>query len=87
MDHPTIFSQLTELFRDVFVDSALVLTPDATADDIPGWDSMTHITLVAAAEYRFGLKFRIVEIEELTNVGDFVSLIERKTCDARDQIK
>lgn len=79
MTQAEILTQLTELFRDVFDDPALVLTPETTAQDVPGWDSMAHITIVVEAEQRFGIKFRTSEVEVLHNVGDFAALIAART--------
>jgi acyl carrier protein len=79
MEHAAILSGLTDLFREILDDDRLVLTADTSAADVPGWDSMNHITIVVEAERRFGVKFRTSEIEELHNVGEFVALIEKKT--------
>jgi acyl carrier protein len=79
MDHAAILAGLTDLFREIFDDDRLVLAPDTAAADVPGWDSMNHITIVVEAERRFGVKFRTSEIEELHNVGEFITLIEQKT--------
>ena len=74
-----ILAQLTEIFRVVLDDDAIVLNPLTTAADIPAWDSMNHITIVVEAERHFGIKIRTAEIEELHNVGDFMNLIAAKT--------
>ena len=76
---PTILGALTTLFRDVFDDPDLVLTPETVAEDVEGWDSAAHVALVVEVERSFGIKFRTAEIEELRNVGDFASLIAQKT--------
>lgn len=73
-----VMSELTELFRDLFDEEALVLTSETTADQIDGWDSQMHVMLIVAAEQRFGVKFRTAELESLRNVGQFVQLIESK---------
>ncbi|MFT4113453.1 acyl carrier protein [Silvibacterium sp.] len=73
-----IYSQLTEIFRDLFDDESIVLTPETTATDIPGWDSFNHINLLVAAEVRFGIKFKTAETESLRNVGHLVEIIETK---------
>jgi acyl carrier protein len=78
MDHDAILAGLTVIFREVLDDEALVLTDATTAEDVEGWDSMTHITIVVEAEQRFHVKFGTAEIEELKNVGDFVALIGKK---------
>jgi acyl carrier protein len=79
MDRAAILAKLTELFREIFDDETLILTPETTADDVPGWDSMNHITIVVETERRFGVKFNTAEIEELKNIGEFIALIEKKT--------
>jgi acyl carrier protein len=79
MTKEQVLHALTEIFRDVFDDPALVITADTTAEDIKDWDSVNHINIVVAAEIRFKVKFKTAEIEELKNVGDFVQLIENRT--------
>ena len=78
MNEKDILNALTEVFRDVFDDDNIALTPDTTANDIDGWDSQTHVLLIVAAEQRFGVKFRTAELESLKNVGHFAELIRAK---------
>ncbi|WP_312124835.1 acyl carrier protein [Pseudomonas sp.] len=78
MNDKDILNALTQVFRDVFDDDDIVLTPDMTADNINGWDSQTHVILIVAAEQRFGIKFRTAELESLKNVGHFAQLIQSK---------
>ncbi|MBD8474979.1 acyl carrier protein [Pseudomonas sp. CFBP 8770] len=74
----TVLHELTDLFRDLFDDESLLLSNDTTADQVEGWDSQMHVTLIVAAEQRFGIKFRTAELESLRNVGQFTQLIESK---------
>ena len=46
MDTASIYRQLTEIFRDVFDDDRIVLTPETTAADIHDWDSANHVNLI-----------------------------------------
>lgn len=78
MNESEILSALTRVFRDVFDDDDIVLTPSTTARDIEGWDSQEHVNLVVAAEVRFGIRFRTAELESLHDVGAFVRLIHSK---------
>jgi acyl carrier protein len=78
MDTSNIYRQLTEIFRDVFDDDTIELTPDTTAADIHDWDSANHVNLIVAIEVRMKIKFKTVEIESLHNVGNLVNLIEQK---------
>ena len=78
MNDSEILKQLTDIFRDVFGDDSLVLTPQMTADDVEEWDSFNHINIVVATEIRFGIKFKTAELEKLKNVGEYVELISQK---------
>lgn len=78
MTEAEVFRTLTTIFHDVFDLPTVTLTAETTADDIPGWDSVSHVTLVVETERVFGLKFRTTEIEDLKNVGDLVRIIQNK---------
>jgi acyl carrier protein len=71
--------RLTEVFRIPFGDEALVLEPSMTADDVAGWDSVAHITLIYAIEDAFGIKFSSRDLEGLTCVGDLIETVQRRT--------
>jgi len=76
-EHP-VFVELTSICRDVFGDPGLELTLQTSADDVPAWDSMAHITLIVEAECHFGVQFQVAEIEGLHNLGELVQAIEAK---------
>lgn len=79
MTQAEILNGLTAIFRDIFDDEQLTLTPETTADDVEQWDSFNHINILVAAEARFGIKFNTAEIEGLKDVGELAALIARKT--------
>lgn len=74
----TTLEQLTPIFRQVFDDESIVITRKTTADDIDGWDSLTHMNLVAAVELKFNVRFALGELQSLRNVGEMVDLVEMK---------
>jgi acyl carrier protein len=78
MQRDEIYTRLTELFRELFSDDDIVLRPEMTADDIEGWDSFNHLSIIVAVETRFGIKMKTSEIEKLANVGELVAAIETK---------
>jgi acyl carrier protein len=75
-DH--ILTGLTAVFREVFDDDELVLKPELTADDVDGWDSLSHIRLILSVQKKFGVKFSPVEMNRLKNVGDLIALTRAK---------
>ncbi len=64
------WDELTNVFREVFDDPALTLTPETTANDVDGWDSISHATLIVAIETRFKIRFDTKELLRFRNVGD-----------------
>jgi acyl carrier protein len=77
-DGAPVLTELADIIRTVLDDAQIVVTPATSAEDVPGWDSMTHIALVVETECRFGISFAAAEIEQLRNVGELVRLIEVK---------
>jgi len=74
-----IIEKLTELFRDVFDDDTIVITHETTSADIPHWDSVNQIMILIGCEAGFNIKFATAETEGLRNVGELISVIEKKT--------
>lgn len=73
-----ILAELTPIFRVVFDDDSIVLTRQTTADDIDGWDSLSHMNLVMSVEVKFKVRFALGELPSLKNVGDLADLTLKK---------
>lgn len=78
METYEIFIQLNEIFRDIFDEESLVITPHTTAIDVEGWDSLNHIQLIVEIEKKFKIKFSSKEIFSWKNVGDLAQSIQTK---------
>jgi acyl carrier protein len=78
MDEAQIYARLSEIFQDVFDEDHIEVTPELSAKDVDGWDSLTHIRLILTIEKAFGVKFSTSEIGKLENVGALVSLIKSR---------
>ena len=84
MTDPELYAGLNEIFRQVLDNDSIALTPEMTAEDVEGWDSMNHIFIVVEIEKRFGIKFQAAEMEELKNVGELAGLVRAKVGAARE---
>ncbi len=73
-----VYGKLTTIFHDVFDDDSIVLTPQTTADDVPEWDSLSHIRLMLAVQKAFAIKLSAAQIASLKTVGDLAELIKTK---------
>lgn len=73
-----IFDTVTKVFREIFDDEDLIITPETNASTIADWDSYNHINLIVALETRFEVSFTTKEIGSMTCVGDLLSLLDDK---------
>lgn len=72
-----VLIQLQEIFDELFLDE-IIVTPELAATEVEEWDSLTHISLVIMVEERFGIKFRVGEVEATKNVGEFINIIAER---------
>ncbi len=75
MDRTEIFARLNGVFRDVFDNDGIEVRENTTAADVEGWDSLSHIMLLAAVEDEFGVKFDMKAVQGLKNVGAMADII------------
>jgi acyl carrier protein len=69
---------LNDIFREVFDDDDITIYPEMTADDVDGWDSLSHVNLIVTIETRFNIKFSQKELLTFRNVGDLMANINNK---------
>ena len=79
MDRVEIYDRLNEIFQDVFDDEEIMVDDTTTADDVEGWDSNMHITLIAEVEDSFGIRFEMRDVVKMRNVGEMVNKIMELT--------
>lgn len=78
MNFNEIIPRLNEVFRDVFDDPSISVTPDTTSADIDDWDSIEHINLIGAVESEFRMQFKMREVSGMKNVGEMISIISER---------
>ncbi|HOJ60016.1 MAG TPA: acyl carrier protein [bacterium] len=69
---------LNSIFQEVFDDDTIQIHPRMTANDVEGWDSLSHVNLILAIETRFQIRFTQKELLTFKNVGDLLRSIEAK---------
>lgn len=77
MNQNEVIAKLQSIFDDIFLEPVTV-TPELTAKEVPEWDSLTHISLLVTVEKAFGIRFRVGEVEQTQNVGQFADLIAKR---------
>ena len=74
-----ILERLKPLLRDALPDADIDgIGPESTAEDLMGWDSVAHVTLMTNVEEDFAILFTPDELTQFSNIGDLVALIAEK---------
>jgi len=72
-----ILTALSAVFSNL-LGRPTVLKDDSNAASVEGWDSLSHIELLVAAEKHFGVVFTSEEIHGFANAGEIARAIESK---------
>lgn len=73
-----ILQKINLVFQKEFNDYSLAVSPETTAKDVNGWDSLVHMSLINNIEKAFGVEFGFDEVMNFENVGDIIKTIQSK---------
>jgi len=76
MTREEILSQVTTVFTSILEHSNFELKNETTADDVDGWESITHMMLISEIEKVFKIKFKLMDLMNMDTVGDLLDTIE-----------
>lgn len=77
MEQAEILDRISETISGIF-GRPIEFSRATTAKDVPDWDSLRHVLIIAGVEEAFNIQFSSTEMDSLQTVGDFVDLIGRK---------
>jgi acyl carrier protein len=78
MERQDLVSRVEEIYKEILEVDAITLSDEMTANDVEGWDSLTHSLLINQVQKEFEVKFKLREVISLKNVGELFNLIESK---------
>ena len=70
-------AQVQRIFRDVFDDETLRITPETSQKNLDGWDSVAQVKLVLTIEAELGIRLTTEEVSTTKSVADLLTAIER----------
>jgi acyl carrier protein len=73
MTDQDILCVFTQILCDLLLDDSIVLSMETRRQEVPNWDSFNYINFIVAAEIKFGVKFKVADIESFENVGAIVA--------------
>lgn len=77
-----VITEVTAIFCDVLDKDSIQLKYETTANDVPDWDSLSHIELVVAVEKHFKIRFNFADLQKFKNVGEMCDNIVLKLSQA-----
>jgi acyl carrier protein len=81
-DTADILSKVQEAFKASFDVEPQLVTIETNAGDIPGWDSIGHLSLASNLEQAFGISLDVDDLMEMENVREIVRIIASKCSQA-----
>jgi acyl carrier protein len=70
------FETIRDLMADLFGVPADRITTESSQDDIPEWDSISHLNLMLALEDAFGVSLDVEDIRRLRSVNAILKFVE-----------
>lgn len=69
-------ASVADIIIDVLGLGSFNIDENTTADDVPGWNSLSHANILMAIEDYFHIEFDLSEVLSAENVGELVGLIK-----------
>ncbi|MGO9022202.1 MAG: acyl carrier protein [Syntrophobacteraceae bacterium] len=73
-----LFTSIQQAFHDAFDIDPQLVSMETVPDDIPGWDSVGHLTLANSLESTLKVSFDVDELMEMENVREIVRIVQSK---------
>lgn len=70
--------KIQSIFRTVLKHDDLILTENLSANDVQGWDSLSHMLLISEIESALNIKFKLKDLNKMKQVGDLVDIVLSK---------
>jgi acyl carrier protein len=77
-DSGDVLNKVREAFAASFEVDPQSISMETSASDIPGWDSVGHLSLASNLEQVFGISLDVDELIEMEDVREIVRIVSGK---------
>lgn len=74
----SVHEQIVKIVKNITQNDEDDILESTTAEDIDGWDSLSHIYIITDVEKHFQINFSAAEAYNIKSIGDFISAVESK---------
>jgi acyl carrier protein len=78
MEREQIAERVKAAIVSVLKHDNFIMTDDLRAEDVDGWDSLSHMVIITEVENAFDVRFKLKELNKLQNMGDLIFLVQSK---------
>ncbi|WP_298555599.1 acyl carrier protein [uncultured Algibacter sp.] len=78
MNKEDILRSINQSFIKVLEHDNFKLTESTTANDVDGWESVTHMMIITDIENTLNIKFKLMDLMGMNNVGDLIDTIKKE---------
>jgi acyl carrier protein len=78
MDIKQINDGIFNAFEKVLGHKNFELNDHTTAKDVDGWESITHMMIITELEEIFTIKFKLMDLMVMDNIGDLKQVITKE---------
>ena len=78
MERSEIAEKIRKNISSVVKHDDFEMSDELTANDVAGWDSLSHISIIIAIEKTFDIKFKLKDLNRMQNIGDVIELVSSK---------
>jgi acyl carrier protein len=72
-----IYQRVSDVFRNMLTDEQMeALNPEATMDDVEGWDSLNFLDMIMGLESTFGIRIDGLDAANLTSIPNIIEYLE-----------
>lgn len=71
-------TRVVRCFAAVFPDLDPLAVQTARRDTLADWDSLASVTLVRVIEEEFGIRIRLLDLDELNGFQDFLAYLSQR---------
>lgn len=68
--------EIVKIIADILEVDVCDIEMDTAVGDLPEWDSMHYLQIIAELEKVYNIKFNASDLAELEDVSDLISLVE-----------
>ena len=72
------YAKLLQVVADLFRVDSKTLNDNSSQDSLRNWDSIGTVSLVSELEQVFGVRFDVLEVQDLKNIGIIKSVLAEK---------